>query len=254
MSVPNGGNLAVGERMDSFDGTCERCETTRIAEEFTRAFDLESEMFAPVTQALRPLLGFTDSCRVFLHREPTVGEIVPDLVLARVTGNVSFPRRPLTGVEAHVLALIEREIVIAESDLRGTLHLSEAGASRAVGRLEKQGFICRFPNGLLELKRTCFGDGVEIVAIELKLRRWRQALVQAGKYKRFANRVYVILDGNQTELPSSAIDDFRCNSIGLILQWRFWLDELVPAPRLSSITPDRIRVIQKVCQPSYVIT
>jgi hypothetical protein len=240
--------------MEFFGGSRKGQETTRIAEEFTRAFDLESEMFAPVTQALRPLFGFTDSCRVFLHREPTMGGIIPDLILARVTSDAPFPRTPLTGVEAHALALIEKEVVISESNLREALHLSEAGASRAVKRLAKLGFISRFPNGLLELKGSCFGDGVEIIAIELKLRRWRQALAQADKYKGFANRVYVVLDGNQAELPLSALDDFRCNSIGLILQWRFWLEELLPAPQLSSKTPDRIRAIQKVCQPPYVIT
>jgi predicted transcriptional regulator len=227
--------------------------TSEIGKEFTQAFRFETEMFSSVTQALKSLLDIPDSPHMFVCREPMIAGVIPDLLLARIPGEPSFPTRPLTSIEAHILAYIRKEAEISEATLREELHLTAIGASRALKRLERLGFIRRSHGGDTLTCHPNLSDPAEIVAVELKLKRWRQALAQAVKYRTFANRVYVILDGNQSELPSKALEEFKENSVGLILQWRFWLEEIVSAPWLSPQTPERILTIQKVCTPMHAV-
>ena len=54
-------------------------------------------------------------------------------------------------------------------------------------------------------------------AVELKLRRWREALDQAINYLKFADRAYVVLDGDQIARDEEMIKAFRAYGVGLLM-------------------------------------
>lgn len=54
-----------------------------------------------------------------------------------------------------------------------------------------------------------------IIAIELKLKNWKKALIQAFKYRNFANQSYVIIDEKNLSNAVKNIDNFKQSNIGL---------------------------------------
>lgn len=56
----------------------------------------------------------------------------------------------------------------------------------------------------------------ELVAIELKLSKWKEALEQARFNQRFAEFSYVILDEDRVKKKDYIIEEYKANNIGLI--------------------------------------
>ncbi len=53
-------------------------------------------------------------------------------------------------------------------------------------------------------------------AFEMKLSNWRRAIIQAYRYRAFANLVYVVIDLHFLKPALAKIDDFAKSNIGLI--------------------------------------
>ena len=216
----------------------------------TRAFRFERDMLQSVRETLPSKLGFDSLNLGFILCEPTVGNMIPDVVLARATENLILPKKPFSLVEAHILALIEEHRELSELEVLAYLYLTESGARRAFAGLRKSGLIQKTDTGKMAVDSSAFTRAVEIIAIELKLRRWREALTQARTYLKFADRAYVVLDGNQVQPDSAMEEEFRSVSVGLFLHRGFWLEKIIEAPRTKPITPERIQAIQKLFQSS----
>lgn len=54
-----------------------------------------------------------------------------------------------------------------------------------------------------------------IVSIELKLKNWKQGLIQAFRYKNFSNDVYLIIDNKYIYSALNQISDFKKYNVGL---------------------------------------
>jgi hypothetical protein len=61
-------------------------------------------------------------------------------------------------------------------------------------------------------------SSVSLLAVEFKLKRWREALRQAAQYREFADDSYVILDSSKVETTQTMLSEFRSAGVGLILQ------------------------------------
>lgn len=57
----------------------------------------------------------------------------------------------------------------------------------------------------------------ELIAIELKLSRWQEALEQGIFNQRFAEYSYVILDEDRLKITNKILDSYRDNNVGLML-------------------------------------
>lgn len=55
-----------------------------------------------------------------------------------------------------------------------------------------------------------------VIAVEAKLKNWKQALKQASRYKKFAQLSYVLLDENSIKPALSNIESFFSSNIGLM--------------------------------------
>lgn len=54
-----------------------------------------------------------------------------------------------------------------------------------------------------------------VVSIELKLKNWKQGIIQAYRYKNFSNDVYLVLDNKYIKPALKKIEDFKRYNVGL---------------------------------------
>lgn len=54
-----------------------------------------------------------------------------------------------------------------------------------------------------------------VISIELKLKNWKQGIIQAFRYKNFSNDVYLILDERYIKSALNNIDMFKKYNVGL---------------------------------------
>jgi hypothetical protein len=235
-------------------------------------FDLERHMLAPLAEGLPHLLGLGDGRTVRILREPTMGLIIPDLLVGSWRPDLA-PRAyaATTLIDAHVRALIERDGVVTPDAIRARLYLSPNAAAAAEGRLVRHGLISRCDTSARDTSATCEGgvrhltgkenvawtltpgaetSGLDIVAIEAKLSRWREAVAQARSYLTFADRAFVVLDGNRVTASAALLGAVTAAGVGLVLQHGRILRLIVPAPvQPPPLTPERVLAVTKLVTP-----
>lgn len=209
-------------------------------------FRFERDMFASLGELLPEKISSTPDRLVHL-REPTVGNVIPDLLFAEWTEELRPLKRNFTFIEARILALLEQRDELRESEISQILHLSAPAAARAFKRIQQSGLVLPTRDGKISLDAGCFTRALFVTAVELKLRRWREALDQAVNYLKFANRAYVVLDGDQIARDEEMIKAFRASRVGLFMLRASGLSQVVCAPEHSCISPQRIQAVQKIC-------
>lgn len=203
-------------------------------------------MFASVGELL-PARIAVDPHRLVQLREPTVGNVIPDLLLGEWSEELRPPRRSFTFIEARVLALLEQHDELMESEISQLLHLSAPAAAKAFKRIEQSGLILTTRGGRISLDAGSFTRGLVVTAVELKLRRWREALDQAVSYLKFADRAYVVLDADQATTDEATVETFRTSRVGLLTLRANELTEVVSAQPQHCISPQRVQAVQKLC-------
>ena len=150
-------------------------------------------------------------------REVRIGRVIADILFASPSRMSPAPIEHLTAHECAILSALRR--------LGHTrIDLLERRAGLPHGGL-RAGALDR----LLELKLLRRGRGgqvkaspqwamrAQLVAIEAKLRRWRDALSQAVEYKRFADKSYVLLPELHAEVAMRHLDAFEDSEVGLVV-------------------------------------
>jgi hypothetical protein len=173
-------------------------------------------------------------------RETAVNGVIPDLLIA----SWAYPPRStskskMTYVDRCVLAYLcalPLNSASAENQLRIDLHLSHGALRLSLDRLSREKKVLLTPTGLY--RATIFQQpDMEIIAVETKLKKWREALAQAVVYKAFADRSYVILDSSQVKADQKLQTSFADAGVGLILFSKegsvHWLDPVPVAPPRS---------------------
>ena len=210
-------------------------------------FGLEQDMLPFLRRTLPKAVGVSQHRLVSVLTEPFIGGIIPDILI----GETSREEGPtlqcrITFLQASVLAVLEREAPLHESEVLEELHITPNTLRRALLGLERAGAIRRETSGEVRVRRAAASSHLLITAVEVKLKRWREALRQATSYRRFADRVFVVLDGNRV-IPSDEVKKaFRRASVGLLLQFRTTIRLVVKAPRVRTASPDRFSAFQKL--------
>ena len=212
-----------------------------------RPFRLEREMLDPLARALGSVIGPLPLDRVSVVREPPIGSIIPDLLIGIWPAHRPLVERPhCTMIEAHIVAGLEGGLRLAPIELADLLHLPEQVATRAIRRLSRLGVLEAAPDGSLFLRTQFSTQDLQVVAVEAKMRRWRGALSQAIHYKTFADRVYVVLDGNQVQTNLPMLHAFREAGVGLLFQHEFALTTVVAAVDARPQSAMRVRAADRL--------
>lgn len=209
-------------------------------------FRFERDMFVSLCELLPDKITSTPERCVHL-KETSVGNVIPDLLFGEWTEELRPLKRNFTLIEARILALLEERDELLESEISQILHLSAPAAARAFRRIQSSGLVLPTRNGKISLDAGCFTKALVVTAVELKLRRWREALDQAVNYLKFANRAYVVLDGDQIGRDEGMIKAFRDSGVGLFMLRAGGLTEIVNARAQSCVSPQRVQAVQKIC-------
>lgn len=209
-------------------------------------FRFEREMYPALGSVLQDAI-FPAGSKVLELRELAVCGVIPDVLYCRWRGTHQTKlRRPATIIDAHILATLEQS---GKNDLAGfcnTLFLSESKATESLDRLARQRILVAKPGGKYTLAKAARTSQVALVAVEMKMYRWRDALEQAVSYLRFANQSFVVLDGSQVEVSPKIVSSFTAAGVGLLMQRGCTLNVRVRAKYFTPApTPERFIAMHK---------
>jgi len=148
--------------------------------------------------------------------EVKLGFGIADIVVGELS-NISFSKETeaLNAIDISIYNIIERNKKITIEAVSDITKCNKRQISNSLNKL-----ICR---SYIEKKDSyyLFTNKYELafkksIAIEVKLKNWRRALMQAYRYKWFADYSYVVLDHAHINPALKNIDLFKKYNIGLI--------------------------------------
>jgi hypothetical protein len=182
-------------------------------------FRLEEQMVEPLLDAIPNVFPLSRGYRRCVLREPAIGSVIPDILMGTWTGDL--PRfAGLNSVGRHILASLACEPDAKDcSYVYEELFVSRTAANAAISHLVKLGAIRKHASGEIQVRSPFTANGdIHIASIEIKLRRWREALNQAIQYKQFSDQSWVVLDASQVSINEEMVSSFKDAGIGLLLQ------------------------------------
>ena len=213
-------------------------------------FRFEAEMFDTLLPLVAAVFDLSPGQKLRVLREAAVGSIIPDLMVAVWSGELPKYSK-LNGISRHVLAWLSAEKKVwNEEKLRDVMFLSQKATASAVLALSRIGAIEKIDSGEIQLRSEFdVSHSVRLIAVEIKLKRWRQALEQAIEYRKFANEAYVVMDGAQLVMSDKVTDAFALSGVGLLLQHGKDLCKAVPARSTTPAPSDgRLLAVSKLVE------
>ncbi len=173
--------------------------------------DLQLELFATDFE-------FFDSCPVFFkRREVRVGECIPDLVSIHFHEDVSYHTWPKkwSYQYSYIVWLLRRWKCLTPQDIASLAYDEEKRIGLLIDHLIKNDIAFERETGEIMLSEKTLSVKAEVVAVEAKLRNWRDALSQAMRYKDFADLVIVAMDASNAPIEENIVKMFDEQKIGL---------------------------------------
>jgi hypothetical protein len=173
--------------------------------------------------------------------EVRVGTVIPDQLVLRIPkrrATASHVRR-LTLFESSILAALDDDCARRPSTVASRLFTRKERVEHVLGRLARTDLVERSASGGYTLSTRRLPTHIDIIAVEAKLSRWREAVEQARQYSRFANEVYVALPVSTIEssfLP--CLEHCKMFGLGLLAVTPKGTERLVKASRLDPRTPE----------------
>lgn len=174
-------------------------------------FAYEKEMYGVIAAHLDGLFSTSlgeNSGRTLKGRP--VGSVVPDFLWIRSPAPLGTDRpREVTVLEAAVIAALLPGRPLRIHTIAEQLFTSAKRLDPRLRALVRAGVIEALSGTTYVLRAQATIGRIGVIAVEAKLRRWREALRQAATYRLFANQAYVALpDGvalGNAELVSASI-------------------------------------------------
>jgi hypothetical protein len=217
-------------------------------------FRVEREMLPALGPALQ-LLSRKKSRLTTYIVEPYMGRVIPDALIGHWRTYPALNAKSITYVDACVIAIAERVNCVSMDELQSLLYLDRSKLQSITQKLIRAGLLKGSGTGQFRIAKS-LSNSVRIVAVEMKLKKWRDALAQACTYRSFADASCVILDGNQVRRSKEMLRHFRAEGVGLYLQYGERLVAVSRAVPSRIVSPDRVLAAYKlfVAKPSQQTT
>jgi hypothetical protein len=181
-------------------------------------FELEVDLCSVLEPALAGLLlPSIPSGEVRSIPQRSVGTVIPDFILVHAKESARDAQSAqLTVFEASVVAALLRRQPLRKETLARHLYTRSERVGSALTTLRRQGIVRLLPRGSYALAHPGWSDGLHVVAVEAKLRRWREALAQADRYKSFAHETYVALPAQVISASKELRQQARASGVGIL--------------------------------------
>src|SRR5688572_28046943 len=169
----------------------------------------------------------------FRRRELHVGAVIPDVLVTyghRRSVDQSIKSARFTGFDSAVVAELLRAGSLHSSTISARLWSRPQTTEGSLRKLTAVGITRRTRGGAYRLMAGVIQRSAQVVAIEAKLVRWREAIEQAAAYRGFANRVYVALPAPLVNRAVAVRKQCRRSGVGLLSVSKSRMDVVVPAP------------------------
>lgn len=177
-------------------------------------FDTESGLVSLFKEKIDVFFSIKENPIVL--EEVGLGFGIADLVISELNfSDIELDREPLNSIDINIYKIIERKKKVTIDSVSETTRCNKRQINESLDKLIKGNFIEKrdsyyvFTNKYeLSFKKS--------IAIEAKLKNWKRALMQAYRYKWFADYSYVVLDHAYIKVAIENIDMFKRYNIGLI--------------------------------------
>jgi hypothetical protein len=175
----------------------------------------EKGMVRRATPLVFAALRLSRSECVYAH-ELTVGPSIADLVILRARDARFWPSSPLSMAECAVLSFLRHHGAASVDTIAHNVFMRAENVHRLLlGRLSRWSLVRTSRLGQFRAPAGWVAKS-ELVAVEAKLIRWREALDQAVVYRRYADRAYVLLPKRSAAIAARHKDLFLENGVGLL--------------------------------------
>lgn len=182
-----------------------------------RGVQLEIELVKQVLRLLPSYAGVWGALSTF-RQELGAGREIADVVL--LIGSRDRARvlhEALSVAESVILSCLRRGGRTRIDALGRSLGVELSNsADGPLDRLRDWGLIETSRSGAVSLAGAWHRQG-RIIALEAKLSRWRDALSQAARYRRYADESYVVLPGDRADVALRHRDLFVDRGVGLLV-------------------------------------
>lgn len=218
-------------------------------------FRAEREMYEVLLPAIPSIFGTVAGERMTVLREPAIGQVIPDLLIGIWTGDLPY-KRDVTNVARHILAELQRTAGTFNklSNLEERLLIGPEDSAYGIKQLRRMGAVIVEESGEIRLTPSFVDSTVKLIAVELKLERWKDALQQAERYLDFADEAYVLLDCSRVVLTPEISNAFSVTPVGLMVERRCRLEVAIPALTASAeSSADRVLALQKLAAAPFCV-
>ena len=201
-----------------------------------------------VRRATRLVLDVFRWCRsdCLVAHELTVGKSIADLVILRPPSACRWPQAPLSIAESAILSSLRRLGEARVDTIADDVYMRADHVRRILlGRLSTWLLVQGVDEGPFRSVTTWVARS-EVIAVEAKLLRWRDALLQAAVYRRYADRAFVLLPQARAEIARRHKDDFLDRGVGLLSYHAQGVYQMISSPRVAEYTWHREFAISRM--------
>jgi DNA-binding Lrp family transcriptional regulator len=153
-------------------------------------FTFEKDVVAALERGAASALNLTGWTKVL--REVRVRQRIADMVVIHASAQPLSKKTRVSYFEAAIVSELLQNGELPLAEVAHRLYSCEPSIDARASKLARLGLIDYAGDVLRPNGRDLVAD-VEIVAIEAKLTRWREAVEQATRYLEFANRSYIAM-------------------------------------------------------------
>jgi hypothetical protein len=185
--------------------------------------------------------------RTFAQRP--VGTVIPDLIYIRSdrlgSGQAERPLGGVTALEASIIVALLSGRPLRDDTIARRLYSRVERIVPRLRELERLGIVEELAEGVFALSSGVQPEATQVVAVEAKLRRWREAVQQAASYLGFANQAFVALPREVIERNEAIRTAAVSARVGLLAVGQDSVQIARVAPQHRVLTADRIWLLSR---------
>lgn len=212
-------------------------------------FALEEDLCGVLSPELSRIIGLQSrATRTLQLAQRPVGTVVPDFIFIRFQATPTDKHtrsEGLTALESWIVSTLLHGGPLTVEMIAHKLYMRTKRIDSCMLALRKEGIVEERPSGEFALRRGAIPSRCHVVAIEAKLRRWREALAQAAKYRTFANQSYVALPATLVDRNSGLTEACQDSGVGIIAVGGKSASVALEAPTHQTRSPDWVWLLSR---------
>ncbi len=205
--------------------------------------------------SINNIFGDCKNIDIVSRTEVAVGPVIPDIVY------VKFKFRPMlanwaskiTYRHAHIIHILRQSRAQSIEMLSSKSFESPDRLLPLVKDLVKWNLICQSSRGTYALSMELKTIKAEVISVETKLHKWKDALTQAKSYLGFSNQSVVIMSENCAPTSKTNMQLFKESGVGLCEANVNTIKWIVKPKSIKQSSTNREYLVLSACGTSHTL-